>query len=356
MASGEEAGTTRPQDPARDTSAPRTVSSPWIARIAGRLGLQLSPPAAPEAAEAATSPAPAAQAHYRPDAPRAIDTTRIRTGRARMAHVIVVGNEKGGAGKSTLSVHIAVGLSFAGLKVAAIDLDRRQRTFARYFENRKRFADAHSAELLGPGFHEPGAVLSADRAGAEKEEGQRTRDLIASLTDAHDIVLVDSPGADTPASRAAHGMADTILTPMNDSFVDFDLLANVDPLTGDVQSPSIYAQMVFDARKAKALAERKPIDWIVVRNRLSALEARNKRRVGDALATLATRIGFRVAPGLSERVIYREMFPSGLTLLDLSDEGTEGSFTMSHVAARQELRELLSTLRLPALATREAGF
>jgi chromosome partitioning protein len=273
-----------------------------------------------------------------------------------MAHVIVVGNEKGGAGKSTLSVHIAVAACFAGFTVAALDLDRRQRTFARYFENRRRFADAHDAELSSPTFHDPPQPLSTDRAGAEKEEIQRTQELIASLAATSDIVLVDSPGADTPASRAAHAMADTILTPMNDSFVDFDLLAQVDPLTGEVQTPSIYAQMVFDARKAKALSQRKPIDWIVVRNRLSALEARNKRRVGDALATLATRIGFRVAPGLSERVIYREMFPSGLTLLDLTDEGAEGQFTMSHVAARNELRDLMTNLRLPILAGRELGF
>jgi chromosome partitioning protein len=281
---------------------------------------------------------------------------QIRSRRREMAHVIIVGNEKGGAGKSTLSIHIAVALRVAGLTVAAIDLDRRQRTFARYFDNRRRFADAHDAELVSPQFHELEPTLATDRAAAEREEIQKTQALIASLAEKVDVVLVDSPGADTAASRAAHAMADTILTPMNDSFVDFDLLANVDPVTGEVQSPSIYSQMVFDARKQKALSQRRPIDWIVVRNRLSALEARNKRRMSEALQTLAVRIGFRVAPGLNERVIYREMFPSGLTLLDLTEEGAEGSFTMSHVAARQELRELISVLRLPVLANAEAGF
>jgi chromosome partitioning protein len=88
-----------------------------------------------------------------------------------------------------------------------------------------------------------------------------------------------------------------------------------------------------------------------MRNRLSPLDAKNKRRVGDALTALAQRIGFRVAPGLSERVIYREMFTAGLTLLDLSDEGAAASFTLSHVAARQELRDLILGLNLPPIAT-----
>src|SRR3546814_12498496 len=70
------------------------------------------------------------------------------------------------------------------------------------------------------------------------------------------------------------------------------------------------------------------------RNRLAHREARNMRRVGAALGELAKRVGFRVIPGLSERVIYRELFPRGLTLLDLA---AMGQTSLSHVAARQEL-------------------
>jgi chromosome partitioning protein len=286
----------------------------------------------------------------------ALSPKQVSLGKKRVGHVVVVGNEKGGAGKSTVSVHLTVAALQAGLKVAAIDLDRRQRTFERYFSNRRRWCEANGVALLQPQFHAPLAADSSDRSAAEREEARRTQDLIADLVEACDLVVIDSPGANTAASRAAHQVADTIITPMNDSFVDFDLLAEIDPVTGDVVRPSYYSQMVFEARQAKAKSQRKPIDWVVIRNRLAALDARNKRRVGDALATLSGRIGFRVAPGLSERVIFREMFPAGLTLIDLTDEGTGQTFSVSHVAARQELREMVSNLRLPPLAGRDFGF
>lgn len=264
-------------------------------------------------------------------------------------HVLVVGNEKGGAGKSTMSVHFAIAAARSGLRVAALDLDRRQRTFERYFENRARWAEQNNADIPKPQFSYLSSPRALDRVGAENEEKLATENLIAQMASENDLVIIDAPGADTPASRAAHGCADTLVTPLNDSFIDFDLLAEIDPATGAIGKPSVYAEMVWEARKTKAARARKPIDWILVRNRLSPLDAKNKRRVGEALQALASRIGFRVAPGLSERVIYREMFSAGLTLLDLTDEGAEATFTMSHVAARQELRELVQALKIPLL-------
>jgi chromosome partitioning protein len=274
-----------------------------------------------------------------------------------MGHVIVVGNEKGGAGKSTLSVHISVACAISGLKIGALDLDRRQRTFERYFENRARWADLHETVLASPEFHFLAHAGSDQRVEAAREEYAAVMALIAEMTAAYDVVVIDAPGADTPASRAAHACADTLVTPLNDSFVDFDLLAEIDPVTGNIGKPSVYAEMVWEARKAKAATKGQSIDWVLMRNRLSPLDAKNKRRVGDALTALAQRIGFRVAPGLSERVIYREMFTAGLTLLDLSDEGAVASFTLSHVAARQELRDLILGLNLPPItAARGIGF
>jgi len=98
----------------------------------------------------------------------------------------------------------------------------------------------------------------------------------------------------------------------------------------------------------------RPVDWVVMRNRLSSLAARNKRDMGTVIEALAKRIGFRTATGLSERVIYRELFLSGLTLLDLKRGASGGktgpSMTMSHVAARQEVRDLVAALNLPVAA------
>jgi chromosome partitioning protein len=146
----------------------------------------------------------------------------------------------------------------------------------------------------------------------------------------------------------AHTLADTLITPMNDSFVDFDLLARLSP-EGKILGPSIYAEMVWAARQMRAQAGAGPIDWLVLRNRLGTQQMHNKRKVGGALQALSKRIGFRVAPGFSERVIFRELFPRGLTLLDLKDIGTE-QLSMSNIAARQELRDLIAELKLPGVA------
>lgn len=272
------------------------------------------------------------------------------------AHVIVIGNEKGGAGKSTVAMHLVVALMRMGRVVGAIDLDVRQRSFSRYLSNRARWCEMHAADLPSPveEIVEPSAERHLDRI--EAEETERFKDAMARLKGQCDFVVIDAPGSDTHYSRLAHASADTIVTPVNDSFIDFDLLAEIDPDTFQVGRPSLYAEMVWDCRKKRAQREKKSIDWIVMRNRVSMLDARNKRRVGDGLKKLSERIGFRLAPGFAERVIYRELFPLGLTLLDLTEDGSTIPFTMSHVAARQELRDLIIMLKLPSLAGERIPF
>lgn len=171
---------------------------------------------------------------------------------------------------------------------------------------------------------------------------------MAALEPVSDFILIDCPGSHTRLSQVAHSLADTLVTPLNDSFVDFDLLARIDPETGKVKGPSIYAEMVWSARQFRAQAGLKPIDWIVLRNRLGAQQMHNKKKVGAALEDLSRRIGFRVAAGFSERVIFRELFPRGLTLLDLRDTGVE-QLSLSNIAARQEVRDLLIELKLPGV-------
>lgn len=272
------------------------------------------------------------------------------------ARVIVVGNEKGGAGKSTVSVHLCIGLLRSGLKVGAIDLDVRQRSFTRYMENRMRWIRSTGAQLPMPEIIRVDASEERNLDIAEAEERERFETSFKRLSASCDVILIDAPGGNTFLSRHAHTFADTLITPLNDSFVDFDLMGDVNPQTLEVIRPSFYSEMVWSCRKQKAQSSRRPIDWIVMRNRMSPLEARNKVKVGEALGNLAKRIGFRMATGLSERVIYRELFPTGLTLLDLTEHQSSVSFTMSHVAARQELRDLFITMRIPELSGLEIGF
>jgi len=253
---------------------------------------------------------------------------------AAAGHLVVFANEKGGSGKSTSAVHIAVALAVAGRRVAAIDLDTRQRTLGRYLENRAATIRRSGIDLAMPQFE------TFDPAQAVPIESR-----IAALREESEIVVVDTPGRDDAYARAAIERADTLVTPINDSFIDLDLIGQVDAETFKVRRPSFYAELVWDARKVRAKTDGGTVDWVVLRNRLQHIEARNMRRVAAALAELSKRVGFRVIPGLSERVIFRELFPKGLTLLDLAAIGSEAG--IGHIAARQELREMVAGLSLP---------
>ena len=260
------------------------------------------------------------------------------------AHRIVFANEKGGTGKSTTAVHIAVALAHRGARVAAIDLDPRQRTLHRYLENRAETERRRRIVLPSPRF----AVFEGDSI-------DQLESLAAELGEEADYLIFDTPGRDDPFARHAATSADTLVTPLNDSFVDFDLIGQVDAETFKIRRLSFYAELIWEARKKRAMAtirdQKREMDWVVVRNRTQHVEARNQRRLENALAELSKRVGFRIANGLSERVIYRELFPSGLTLLD---KGHLGELGTSHLVARQELRSLLAGLNLPAVASPES--
>ncbi len=228
---------------------------------------------------------------------------------------------------------MAVALAATGHRVAAIDLDHRQRTLSRYLENREGTGRRLEKDL--PTANHVTLTLQSP-AGLDQE--------IARIGSNADFIIIDTPGRDDPLTRAAIARADTIVTPINDSFVDLDLIGQVDAETYKVKKPSFYAELIWDLRKVRAQENGTSVDWVVLRNRLQHIDANNMRRVGRALAELSKRVGFRTIPGLGERVIYRELFPKGLTLLDMDAIGSIG---VSHIAARQELREMVSALALP---------
>lgn len=253
------------------------------------------------------------------------------------AHRIVFANEKGGTGKSTTAVHVAVALAHLGARVASIDLDPRQRTMHRYIENRLATLEKRKLTLPTPD--------------CEVFRGESEAELLAMISRLEatsDFLIIDNPGRDDPFARTAVENADTLVTPMNDSFVDFDLIGQVDAETFKVRKLSFFAELIWEARLKRSrmtIEQQRPeMDWIVVRNRTGHVEARNQARLHKALTEMAKRVGFRVTQGLSERVIYRELFPSGLTLLD---KGHLGELGTSHLVARQELRSLVKALALP---------
>jgi chromosome partitioning protein len=248
-------------------------------------------------------------------------------------HFIVFANEKGGTGKSTTAVHTAVALAASGHRVGALDLDGRQRTLTRYLENRDATMRRLEVEL-------PQATYEV----LENATEEGLNEAIARLAGESDVIVIDTPGRDDALARAAILKADTLVTPMNDSFVDLDLIGQVHPENYKITRPSFYAELIWNSRTARAKQTGKSVDWVVLRNRLQHIESHNLKRVGEALNELARRVGFRVIPGLGERVIYRELFPKGLTLLDMKQISDVG---LGHITARQELREMISGLGVP---------
>ncbi len=262
----------------------------------------------------------------------------------KRAHVIVIGNSKGGTGKSTTAMHIVVGLLREGYRVGTIDLDVQQGTLTRYVDNRRQFAAHRNVDLPHP-MHQ--TITPSDRpdiASKLAEERVRFKTALALLDTKCDVVVIDTPGGETRLSIVGHSYADTLITPLNDSFIDLDVLARVDPDTYAVQRASRYSAMVWEIRKERTRRDQGTIDWVVLRNRLAHLNANNKRAMGDVLGSLAARLGFRLAAGMSERVVFRELFPTGLTLLDLRDEDVGPKLSLSHQAARRELRDLLELI------------
>jgi chromosome partitioning protein len=268
--------------------------------------------------------------------------------RPTSAHVIVLGNEKGGAGKTTVAMHVAVALMNFGQRVATIDLDLRQKSLTNYIENRRAWAK-HTASKLGMPTHF--CVARASTQNLEENETIEFAGFVDALTAVeqdHDFIVVDTAGSDNHLTRLAHSMANTLVTPLNDSFLDFAVLGVVDPASYAVTGESHYARMVREARQQRRLADGVQMDWVVVRNRLSMLDSRNKQRVLTSLSELALRLGFRSADALAERVVYRELFPRGLTALDELNEKTLGARpNLAHLTARHEILNFIEALKLP---------
>ena len=263
------------------------------------------------------------------------------------AHIIVVGNEKGGSGKSTTAMHIIVSLMKREFNISVIDLDARQKSLARYLENRLNYSNKNNLNLSIPDVYILSRSMEGDVDNMMFEDTKNFTDLISELHKDADFIVIDCPGSDSNLARLAHSVADTLITPINDSFVDLDILATVNAETFKIEKLSLYSEMVWDARKHRAMTDRGTIDWIVMRNRTSSLDAKNKRRVNSALKELQKRVSFRYIQGLGERVVYRELFPKGLTLVDAREN--DEKMTMSHIAARQEIRRLMGDLQLSQL-------
>lgn len=268
------------------------------------------------------------------------------------SHVVVIGNEKGGSGKTTVAMHLAIGLLRMGFRVGCIDLDHRQQSLGRYLANRLAWVERSGVALPMPSVIVVTPSDSDLRSEALAEETSGFNRALAELGGTCDFVVVDCPGADAPLARHAHTHADTLITPINDSLLDLDLLGQLDPVTWQLKRAGVYASLVWELRQERRKAHKSGIDWVVTRSRLSALVDRNKVKLAEVLPQMQRVLGFRLAEGFGERVIYRYMFLWGLTVLDLSQSGIEMEMTRSHRSAREEVCSLLANLWLPRVNER----
>lgn len=258
----------------------------------------------------------------------------------RKGHIIVFANEKGGVGKSTSAFHTCIALCNAGERVAALDVDLRQLTF-----HRALWARAESATDYGVTLPGPEQIMLAQQNEQELEEKLR----MARIH--HSFIVIDVGGHDSPIARRAIFMADTIVTPVNDSFIDLDMLGRIDPRNGELKTLGNFARLVEHLKEPGLAFRPKPLDWVVMQNRSRSLATKNERKIRDALTKIAPVAGFRLVPGLRERVTYRELFPLGLTLFDLEAIPELGR---AQPNAREEIWAMLRALNLPSDALNAA--
>ncbi len=266
----------------------------------------------------------------------------------RRARCIVVGNEKGGSGKSTTSIHLIFSLVHDGFRVVCVDLDFRQRSLSRFLDCRTAHCETHNRELPSPVLRRFAPSALGAVASARGAELSRFDTFMKGLQGDVDFIVVDTPGNDTVLSAHAHSHADVLVTPLNDSFIDLDVIARINPGDFTVAGPGHYSELVWDQKKLRAARDGGSIDWVIVRNRLSALDSNNRRAIDQVMDELADRYGFRCAAGFGERVIFRELYLKGLTLFDVDAQDGDHKRTMSHVAARHEIRNLMRAIGAPA--------
>jgi len=259
------------------------------------------------------------------------------------AHIIVFGNEKGGTGKSTLVMHVITYLLKEGKTVASIDLDGRQGTLTNYIKNRQDFADkAHIHLSLSE--HISVCVNSKATPAEIKAELKALDKLIDDLSPNYDYIVIDTAGSDNYLMRAGHAYADTLITPINESLIDLDVIGKVKSDSLKIEKLSQYSEIVWNARQTRALNRMTPLNWFVVKNRLVYISNNNRKLIDKLLDELAQRLHFTALPGLGERVIYKELFLKGLTLLDLREKCTGIKIGVSHIAAKREMANFIEAI------------
>lgn len=233
--------------------------------------------------------------------------------------IIVFGHEKGGTGKSTLTIHVAIGLKMQNYTVGVIDLDARQGTSIRFLTRRERLDLMVPDQYFG--------ILNSTSDSKEiafKEDEIALKTAITKMRDL-DYIIIDTRGSNNNFTQLAINFCDKLITPINDSVLDIDMLISIGSKDQVFFGP--YTQTVWEQKKQRNLQNNmKPIDWYLIRNRVSPIVTKNTNNCTAMLETICRKIGCKLGPSITERVIYKETLDRGLLLFDLQDQASISNF------------------------------
>lgn len=149
--------------------------------------------------------------------------------------ILLIGGEKGGSGKSTISVNLASEFSRRNFSVSLLDADRKKsaKNWALTRDGLIKLISGIEDDYLSRSDYEkiPSKVKNKINKGINSIEGKHATgdivDTIIAMNERSDILIIDVGGGDTEEFHQGLGMADMVICPLKASILDADTIPNL---------------------------------------------------------------------------------------------------------------------------------